>query len=88
VRSASNVHLAPNDRLDAGVLGFLVKFNRAKQIAMIRHRNGGHLEFRRLFHQFFHPDTAVEERVFSVQMQMNERVAGHQFYNANVKIAV
>jgi len=85
VRSTSDVRLATNDRLHAGALRFLVKFNRAKQIAMVGHGNSRHFEFSRLFHQFFHPDTAVQERVFSVQMQMNERVAGHQFPVLSVK---
>jgi hypothetical protein len=53
---------------------------------MVSHRNGRHLEFSRLSHQLFHPNTPIEERIFSVQVQMNERVAGHQFAVLSVKI--
>ena len=44
---------------------------------MIGDRDGGHLEFGRLFHQLFHSDRTVEQRIFGVQMQVNERIAGH-----------
>ena len=85
VRSRGNVGFATNDRLHARASCFLVKFNRAVQIAVIRHRNGGHFEFSRLFHQLFHPDTAIQQRILSVQMEMNERIARHQFSSISVK---
>ena len=65
----------------------LVKFDRAKQITVIGHRDRRHLEFRRLFHQLLHPDRAIEQRIFGVQMEMNERIARHQFqYKRRKKI--
>ena len=77
MRTAGDISFAANDRFYPGALRFLVKFNRAKQIAVIRHRDGRHLVFSRLFHQLFHPDRAIQQRVFSVQMEMNERIARH-----------
>ena len=79
VRNRCDVGFAANDWFYAGATCFLVKFNRPKQIAVIGDRNGRHFEFSRLFHQFFHSNSAVQQRVFGVQMQMNERIAGHQF---------
>src|SRR5207244_13301149 len=77
MRTGGHISFATNDRFYPGSLRFLVKFNRAKQIAVVRDRDGRHLVFSRLFHQLFHPDTAVQQRIFSVQMQMNERIARH-----------
>jgi hypothetical protein len=79
VRSRSNISFATNDRFHSSALRFLVKFNRPKQIAVISDCNCGHLEFSCFFHQLFHPDGAIQQRVFRVQVQMNERVASHQF---------
>jgi hypothetical protein len=64
---------------------FLVKFNSTKQIAVVRDRYGRHFEFSGLFHQLVHPDTSIQQRIFSVQMEMNERVARHQFSSISVK---
>ena len=77
MRTRGDVRFAANDRFDSGALRFLVKFDRAIQIAVIGHRDRGHLEFSRFFHQLFHPDRAIEQRIFGVQMQVNERVARH-----------
>jgi hypothetical protein len=52
---------------------------------VIGDRDRRHLKFSRLFHQLFHPDSAIQQRVFSMQMQVNERVASHQFSVLNVK---
>src|SRR2546430_10775587 len=85
VRPGSNVGFATNDRFHPGVMRFLVKFNRPKQIAMIRDRYGRHFEFSGLFHQLFHPDTSIQQRVFSMQMKVNERVSSHQFSSISVQ---
>ncbi len=77
MRTGGHISFATNDRFYPGALRFLVKFNRAKQIAVIRDRDGRHLVFSRLFHQLFHPDTAIQQRIFSVQMEVNERIARH-----------
>src|SRR2546430_4089680 len=85
VRPGSNVGFATNDRFHPGVMRFLVKFNRPKQIAVIRDRYGRHFEFSGLFHQLFHPDTSIQQRVFSMQMKVNERVSSHQFSSISVQ---
>ncbi len=77
MRAGRDVGFATNDRFYSRPGRFLVKFNRAKQIAVIGDRDGRHLEFGRFFHQLFHSDRTVEQRIFGVQMQMNERIAGH-----------
>ena len=77
VRARRDVRLAADDRFDAGVLRFLVKFDRAEKIAVIGHGHRRHFEFRRFFHQLLHPHRAIEERVFGVEVEMNEGIAGH-----------
>ena len=78
VRSGGHVNLAADDRFHPGALRLLIKFNHAKQIAVIGDRHGRHLEFRGFFHQLLHSDTSIQQRIFGVQMKVNERVAGHQ----------
>ena len=85
VRTRSNVGLAADYRLDAGAFCFLIKFNRAKKIAVIGHGHGRHLEFLRFFHQLLHPNRSVEQRILSMQMKMNERIARHAFPVLNGK---
>ena len=77
VRSRRDVRFAANDRFDPGFGRLLIKLNRAEKIAVICHRDRGHLEFHRSFHQLLHPDRAIEERVFGMEVEMNEGVAGH-----------
>ena len=77
MRTGGDISFATDDRFHPGALCFLIKFNCTKQISVVRNRDSRHLEFSRLFHQLFHPDTAVQQRIFSVQMQMNERIARH-----------
>src|ERR1700730_8530598 len=77
VRARGDISLAADDRLDAGTLRFLIKFNRSEKIAVIGHSHRRHFEFRRFFHQLLHPDGPVEERVFGMEVKMNERIAGH-----------
>ena len=58
---------------------FLVKFDRAEEIPVIGHGDRRHLEFHRLFHQLLHPHRAIEERVFGMEVEVNEGIAGHLF---------
>ena len=78
VRSRCDINLTAYDRFDPGALRLLVEFNRAKQIAVVSHRHGGHPKFRGFFHQLPHSDTSIQQRIFGVQMKVNERVPGHQ----------
>jgi len=77
VRTRCDVRFAADDRFDAGALCFLVKFNRAVKIAVIGHRDRGHLQFSRFFHQLFYSNSAIEQRILGVEMQVNERIARH-----------
>jgi hypothetical protein len=78
VRTGRDIRFATDDGLDARALGLLIKLNRSKKIAMIGHGHRGHLEFRRLFHQLPHPNRTVEQRILGVQVQVDERIAGHR----------
>ncbi len=77
MRSGRDIGFATNDRLDAGAGCFLVKLNRPEQVPVIGDCDRWHLEFGRFFHQLFHSDSAIQERILSVEMEMNERIAGH-----------
>ena len=72
VRTRGDIGLAANDGLDTGALGFLVKFDRAMQVPVVRDRHGGHSEFDRLLHQLLHSDSSIQQRVLGVKMEMNE----------------
>jgi hypothetical protein len=69
-----DVGLEPDDRLDPGGRGLLVEVVGAEQVAVVGHRQGGHLEPAGLLEQLLEPGGAVEHRVLGVHMQMHERV--------------
>ncbi len=77
-RTGRHVSLASDDRLDPRFLRFLIKFNRAVKISVIGDRDRRHPELLRFFHQLLHPNRAIEEGVFGVQMEMNEGISGHR----------
>src|SRR5436305_15201575 len=78
VWSAGDVGLSTDYLFDPRLLGALVKIDRSKKIAVIGDRHRRHFHFHRLIHQLSHPHRAIEERVFGVQMEVNERIAGHR----------
>jgi hypothetical protein len=45
---------------------------------MVGHRDGRHLKFGRFFHELSHADTSIQQRIFGVQMKVNEGVVRHQ----------
>ena len=63
----------------------LVEFDRAIEVSVIGDGHGRHPEFHGFFHQLLHPDTPVQERVFGVQMEMNEGIAGHRVSSISVR---
>ena len=79
VRARRDVCFATDDRFHPGILRFLIKFDRAEKISVIGHRHRRHLEFLGAFHQLFHPNRTIEQRIFGMEMKMNERIAGHAF---------
>jgi len=78
VRARRDVGFAANDRFHPGILRFLIKFDRAEKVSVIGHRHRRHLEFLRLFHQLFHSNRAIEQRIFGMEMKVNKRIAGHR----------
>ena len=72
-----HVGFATDDRFDARLFRFLIKFDRAVEIAMIGDGDGRHPEFLRLFHQLPHPHRAIEEGVFGVKMEVDEGIGRH-----------
>ena len=79
VRHAARRHIGfhSDDRLQPRIGRRLVKFHRAVEVAVIGDRDRRHLHFGRFCHQRFHPHRPVEERIFGVKMEMNERISGH-----------
>lgn len=49
-----------------------VKVDGSKEVPVIGEAHGRHAELLRLLHQLLDPHRAVEQRVFGVQMEMNE----------------
>ena len=46
---------------------------------MIGHRHRRHSHFDRSLHQFPHPHRPIQQRIFGVQMEMNEGIPGMIF---------
>ena len=59
-RPWGKVNFTTNDRLDSSLLGSLVKLDRAKHIAMVRHRHSRHAEFFRPRHQLRNAHGAIK----------------------------
>src|ERR1700746_767360 len=70
-----HVNFATDNRLNSGFLRSLIKLDDPIHVAMVGNGNRRHPVFDRPFHQVRDPDRAVQERVFSVQVEMNERVS-------------
>src|ERR1700751_3829169 len=70
-----HVNFATDNRLNSGLLRRLIKLDHSIHVAMVGNGNRRHPVFDRFFHQVRDPDRAVQKRVFSVQVEMNERVS-------------
>ena len=70
-----DVHLAPDDRLHALLVGGLVEVDRAGQRAVVGERHRRHLEPGRLVDERRDPARPVEDRVLGVDVQVDERGA-------------
>src|SRR5579863_3435361 len=68
----ADIKLAANDGLDARLLGGIHKMHGAENIAVIGHGNRGHAQLFRALAEFVHIAGAVEHRIVSVEMKMNE----------------
>jgi len=66
------VDLAADDRLDAGLLALEIEFNRAEHVAVVGDGQGLHAGLLGLGNQVLNPNGAVQERVLTVQVQVDE----------------
>ena len=73
-----NINFAADNGMDAFLIGFVVKLNSAKQVSVIRHRDGGHFLLFDDAHQLLDIAGAIEKRIVSVAMKVNERTFGHE----------
>ena len=67
-----DVDFAADHRVDALLLGVVVELDRAEQVAVIGHGDGGHFLLGRQVHQLRDLAGSVEQRVIGVAMQMNK----------------
>ncbi len=74
-----DVHLAPENRIEPARTRVVVKDHRRKQVAVLRDRNRRHLQPDGLVEQFVDPARAVEQRVFGVEVEVNE--LGHHSHS-------
>ena len=72
-----NVRFATNDWLYAAAFHRVVKGDRAKHVAMIRHGTGCHAKLLDTLGQWLYLNCAVEEAVIGVQMEMNKSLIRH-----------
>ena len=72
-----DVHFAADHRMDAVLLGLVVKLHRAEQVAVVGHSDRGHLLLLHLLHQLRDLAGSIEQRVVGMAMQMNEG-RGHE----------
>ena len=68
----SHIGFTSDNRLHIMSLGFLIKINGAKEVAMVGHGDGGHAEILHLLEQGCELVSPVEEAILSVKMEMNE----------------
>ena len=72
----ADVKLAADDGLHALVSSCVHKMNRAKYIAVVGDRNGRHVQFFDALDQLLYVAGPIEQRVVSMQMQMDK--IGHE----------
>ena len=72
-----DVDLATDDRLDTGSLAPAVELHGAGERAVIRERNGRHLELGSAGHEARDATGAIEDRVLRVDVKVDERSLGH-----------
>ena len=79
-RSIGDIHLAADDRLHADRVHGVVELDRAEHIAVIRDGAGRHPQLSDFRGQWLGPGGAVEERILSVEMKVNEGHGALRFY--------
>ena len=73
-----HIHFATDDRLDAFLLGRLVKINRAIKHSVVGDRQRRQLQLMGPIHQPVQPTSAIEQGILGVQMQMNKVRVRHR----------
>jgi hypothetical protein len=73
-----DVHLAPEQRLDALLPRLLVQLDRAGKAAVVGERHRRHLQLGRPRGQLGYPAGPVEDRVLGVDVEVDEGRAGHR----------
>ena len=73
-RSIGNIDLAPDDRLDSGLLRLVVELDRAKHRAVIGQCQSRHALLACGLEQVVDPRKAVEQRVGGVAVEMHEAI--------------
>jgi len=72
-----DIHLAADHGVDALLLGRVVELDRAEQVAVVGHGDGGHFLLGDGVHELGDLACAVEQRVIGVAVQMYEGRIGH-----------
>ena len=72
-RNRRDIRFVAENRFDADVERFLVKFERAVEVAVVGEREGRHFQLFGSREQRFELSDAVEKRVMRMRVQVNER---------------
>ena len=85
-----DIHFAADHGVNAFLLGLVIELDRAEQVAMIGHGNGGHVLLHRQVHELGNLARPVEQRVIGMTMQVNKRRGhgGNPIPGENSSIAV
>ena len=81
-----DIYLAPEDRLDPALPRVIVKDDRRKHVSVFGHRQRGHLHLRRAIEQFVDTAGAVEQRVLSVKMKVDELGHSHSMVDGGLEL--
>jgi ketol-acid reductoisomerase len=76
----ANVEFAANNRFDAGLVRCIHEMHGAKNIAVVGQGHRGHAKFLDPIDEFLNVASAVEERIITVQVQMNEGLGHEDFF--------
>ena len=68
----SDIRLDSQDRLDAILASRFIKLHSTKEIAMISHCDCTHSKLLHTFDESFDAIATIEQRIFGVQVKMNE----------------
>ncbi len=68
----ADIEFAADDWLDPRLFGCIHKMHGPKNVAVIGHGDRRHAQFFRALTEFVHITSAVEHRIVSVEMEMNE----------------